>query len=456
MAELEKKRGAGAAVRANKGSTASSAGYQASRDRVRPYLKAHPASAQSWSIKQLCEAYDWPQSLQGGGSIAIIELGGGWAESDVEQYFKQEELAVPQIFDVSVDGTENSPSAPPSIADREVTAEIQIVGASYAVATGKAATIRIYWTRDITAAIHRAALDGCDVCCVAWGADEAIWGLSAALELEQAAIEATKAGMVIFAASGDNDSSDGGPTPSNVDLPASAPHVVACGGTTKTPKSESVWNSTPGEATGKGTGGGYSRFFAPMPLWQAGAPHGPGRMVPDVASNADPSTGYQIVFRGAREVVGGTSAAAALYTGLFAALGNKLGFITPELYLHSTCFTDITSGDNGAQRAKIGPDPCTGLGSPTGKRLAALFTDPANTLRRKLREAQEEIRRLEAMIAGVNRGSELLTSGLLPRIAYASESIRPGDVYRSWQDQYGVRWVQLYDDHLQPGPVQRA
>ncbi len=44
-------------------------------------------------------------------------------------------------------------------------------------------------------------------------------------------------------------------------------------------------------------GGGFSRLF-PTQSWQAGAPTGPGRLVPDVAANADPRTGYEIVFRG--------------------------------------------------------------------------------------------------------------------------------------------------------------
>ena len=37
------------------------------------------------------------------------------------------------------------------------------------------------------------------------------------------------------------------------------------------------------------------------------------------------------------------------------------------------CFTDIVTGDNGFFRAMPGPDPCTGLGSPIGIKLAALF-----------------------------------------------------------------------------------
>jgi hypothetical protein len=51
-------------------------------------------------------------------------------------------------------------------------------------------------------------------------------------------------------------------------------------------------------------------------------------MVPDVAANADPETGYEIVLHGAPTVVSGTSGVAPLYAGLFAAFGSKLGFVT--------------------------------------------------------------------------------------------------------------------------------
>ena len=94
-----------------------------------------------------------------------------------------------------------------------------------------------------------------------------------------------------------------------------------------------------------------------MPSWQAGAPDGPGRMVPDVAANADPNTGYEIILYGAATVVGGTSAVAPLYAGLFGSFGTKLGFVTPELYLNSACFHDVIHGDNGAFRARMGADP---------------------------------------------------------------------------------------------------
>ena len=135
---------------------------------------------------------------------------------------------------------------------------------------------------------------------------------------------------------------------------------------------ETVWNETPGNAHGEGTGGGYSRYF-PVQSFQSGAPHGPGRLVPDVAANADQSTGYKIVVHGAEGPVGGTSAVAPLYAGLFAAFGTKLGFVSPKLWDNHLCFNDISVGDNGHYRARIGPDACTGIGSPIGSKLAELF-----------------------------------------------------------------------------------
>jgi subtilase family serine protease len=87
--------------------------------------------------------------------------------------------------------------------------------------------------------------------------------------------------------------------------------------------------------------------------------------------NADPYTGYQVFINGRQQVIGGTSAVAPLYAGLFAALGTKLGFVTPKLYKIPHSFHDITVGDNGAYQAKVGVDPCTGLGAPNAGFLMA-------------------------------------------------------------------------------------
>jgi kumamolisin len=326
-------------------------------------------------------AYDWPTGLEGGGVIGIVELGGGWLQSDITAYFQSIGQPVPSITDVSVDGTQNKPNQPGAQggADFEVGLDIEVAAASYYVATGKPATIRVYWSQDIGTAIAKAVQDGCDVCSVSWGADEAQWGTSGAEALEQAAETATAGGMVIFGAAGDNDSSDGGPTPANVDCPSSCPHVVGCGGTNKTAASETVWNDDPGKTIGSGTGGGYSTIF-PVQSFQIGAPPAPansqfgkGRMVPDVCADGDPETGYEVFIHGSSTVLGGTSAVAPLYSGLFAAFGKKLGFVTPRLWENQKAFNDITVGSNGMYSAAVGPDPCSGIGSPIGSKIAALF-----------------------------------------------------------------------------------
>jgi kumamolisin len=343
---------------------------------------AAASAAGPWTVPALCSAYNWPTGLAGGGVIAIVELGGGWVQSDIDSFFQSISQPSPQITDVSVDGTQNSPNQSVGSADDpdyEVALDIQVAGAAYFAATGQSATIRVYWSQDIASAVTLATSDGCDVCSISWGADEANWGNTAAEQMDAAAQAATAAGLIVFAASGDNDSSDGGQTPANVDVPSSCPHVVGCGGTYKTTSEETVWNDNPGQTDGEGTGGGYSTIF-PVQAFQIGAPPPPagstagtGRMVPDVAADADPNTGYEIVVHGAQSVVGGTSAVAPLYAGLFASLGTKLGFVTPTLWLNQGAFNDITVGGNGLYNAAPGPDPCSGIGSPIGTSIAALF-----------------------------------------------------------------------------------
>jgi kumamolisin len=344
-----------------------------------------PAVTGAYSVPELCRAYNWPTGLAGGGVIAIVELGGGWVQTDMDSFFQSIGQPLPTITDVSVDGTVNDPNqsvGQKSDPDYEVALDIQVAAAAYYFATGKPATIRVYWARDTPPAVKKATEDGCDVCSISWGADEAEWGKADAEQMESAAEAATAAGMVVFAAAGDNDSSDGGPTPANVDVPASCPHVIGCGGTSKTATAETVWNNDPNPAAtnGEGTGGGYSTIF-PAQSFQIGAPAPPahgrhklGRMVPDVSADADPNTGYVIWVHGKQiSGMGGTSAVAPLYAGLFAAMGIKLGFVTPKLWQNQTCFNDIVTGGNGFYRAAKGPDPCSGIGSPIADKIAELF-----------------------------------------------------------------------------------
>ena len=76
-------------------------------------------------------------------------------------------------------------------------------------------------------------------------------------------------------------------------------------------------------------------------------------------------------------MIGGTSAVAPLWAGLIARInaqrGNPVGFINPTLYATQGALRDITQGNNGHFVAEPGWDACTGLGSPNGSQIAALF-----------------------------------------------------------------------------------
>ena len=91
--------------------------HATARPDVRPYFKLGPtgpgpraaSGGGPWDVPALCQAYQWPTGLAGGGVIAIVELGGGWVQSDMDQFFASIGQPVPQITDVSVDGTRNTP-----------------------------------------------------------------------------------------------------------------------------------------------------------------------------------------------------------------------------------------------------------------------------------------------------------------------------------------------------------
>jgi kumamolisin len=100
--------------------------------------------------------------------------------------------------------------------------------------------------------------------------------------------------------------------------------------------------------------------------------------VPDVAGEADPETGYRVLVDGQSAVFGGTSAVAPLWAALLIrcaqSLGHSPGYLNPLLYqtLESEGVTrDITQGNNGAYKAGLGWDPCTGWGSPRGAKFLA-------------------------------------------------------------------------------------
>jgi kumamolisin len=345
------------------------------------------AAGTSFTPPELAKLYDFPTGLDGTGQcIAIIELGGGYRTADIKTYFQKLGLPVPKVKTVRVDGGNNQPSSADS-ADGEVMLDIEV-----AAAIAPKASIAVYFAPNtdkgfldaITMAIHDTT-NKPSVISISWGAAEPNWSGQAMTSYDQAFQAAAAMGVTVCCASGDNGSADGETDgKAHVDFPASSPFALGCGGTKlvgsgNTIASEQVWNEGPNSATG----GGVSDFFA-LPDYQskAGVPPSAndkkhkGRGVPDIAGDADPATGYFVRVDGQEFVIGGTSAVAPLWAGLVALINQKLkkrvGFLNPLLYgslAKSGSLNDVTAGNNGAYKAKAGWDPCTGWGSPRGKKL---------------------------------------------------------------------------------------
>ena len=347
---------------------------------------------------QVASLYNFPPGTDGTGqTIAIIELGGGYKQSDLDTYFSGLGLATPSVTAVGVDGGSNSPGQP---ADGEVELDIEVAGA----VAPKAAQL-VYFAANtdqgfinaIAQAVHTTPPP--IVVSISWGQSEDQWSTQSRTSMDTVFADAAALGVTVTVAAGDNGSSDDPNSTSGVhcDFPASSPHVLACGGTqlvgnlsTNTITSEVVWNEL---ANNEGAGGGGVSDVFPLPSWQAnvGVPtiagsSTTGRGVPDVAGNADPVTGYLVIVDGKEQPIGGTSAVAPLWAGLIARLaqasGKRFGLFQPLIYSGVSAgtaaagFNDVTQGNNGAYSAGPGWDACTGLGSPNGQALLAHITDP--------------------------------------------------------------------------------
>jgi kumamolisin len=202
-------------------------------------------------------------------------------------------------------------------------------------------------------------------------------------------------GVSVFVSSGDggsNPGTDGGYSPTNpvqVESPANDPNVTAVGGTSLylnsngTVSSETVWLD--------GTGGGQSQHFA-RPIWQPRTGTIPsqngfaGRLVPDVASDADPNTGVLVVLNGTLYEFGGTSLSAPTWVA-FCARTNQarssssfppVGLLSFQIYafLGTSNLRDITTGSNGVYDAGLGFDLCTGVGVPDVNTLIGTLGGP--------------------------------------------------------------------------------
>jgi kumamolisin len=363
--------------------------------RRRERVGAHAETGSlSYSPIQVATLYNFPTGDGSGQCIALIELGGGFNPTDLSNYWSQLGLSqTPTVEAVSVGNGSNNPTGDPDGPDGEVMLDIEVSGA-----IARSAKIVAYFAENtdagflnaITTAVHDST-NNPSIISISWGGPESSWTDQAMTSMDEAFQSAAVMGVTVCVAAGDGGSTDGANDGLNhVDFPASSPHALACGGTQLVASgdsisSETVWNEL---ANNEGaTGGGISDFF-PLPSWQdaAGVPvsanlnHNTGRGVPDVAGDADPTTGYDTLVDGQSGVIGGTSAVAPLWAALIALINQTLnkpvGFINALLYQNTEDFHEITSGNNGAYSAGPGWNACTGLGSPIGTDVAATLDAP--------------------------------------------------------------------------------
>jgi 5-hydroxyisourate hydrolase-like protein (transthyretin family) len=160
-------------------------------------------------------------------------------------------------------------------------------------------------------------------------------------------------------------------------FPASAPNVVAAGGT-----SVRLVNGAWQQSAWSGAGSGCSSQH-PMSALQALVSLGPmcngKRVVSDLSALADPNTGMLFYRGGSWWMGGGTSLAAPILTSLYALAGNHTAPLS--VYASTSSLVDVTSGSTGscspARMCSAGPgwDGPTGLGTPSGPAALAAGTD---------------------------------------------------------------------------------
>lgn len=318
----------------------------------------------SLTPRQVAAAYHFPidKATGKGYTGGIVELGGGFNAEQVGEYFAANDLPAPAFVAVPVAGGRSKQDGPDG-ADGEVQLDMIVAGA-----VAPAASYRVYFAPNTDAgflAAIKQAVAECDGVSISWGGPESSWD-GATMDEFAAVIKAARAaGVPVFVAAGDTGSQDSSGAGNQVDFPASAPDSIGCGGTrlilsaAGERASEVTWDDSD---TSSATGGGVSKHFA-------------GRDVPDIAGNADPDTGYEVMIDGESAVIGGTSAVAPLMLALHALLwelnGGK-GFDFMNLVTaNPTALFDVTAGDNGGYRAGPGRDQTTGFGVPDGAKLLA-------------------------------------------------------------------------------------
>ena len=231
-----------------------------------------------------------------------------------------------------------------------------------------------------------------------WGDVEDNTTSDSVVAYEQVFLQGALQGITFMFSSGDNGDEVANTGLKQADFPTSDPYVTSVGGTATGIGQGGVklfdagWGTQRytlsadgktwvGQGYQYGAGGGYSSLFN-RPAYQAGvvpnATQG-GRAVPDIAMDADPTTGMLVGqtqtfpdrVKYAEYRIGGTSLASPLLAGMTALTiqqngGRPFGQLNPTLYRNASVADDVVPQPNqlGAVRADYadGTDPTSKVG----------------------------------------------------------------------------------------------
>ncbi len=349
----------------------------------------------------------WEQGITGGGqNVAILQFGVD-TDADLAVFDQAFGISGPPPERIAVgDGLADAPGG----FAIEAALDTQVIRG-----VAPAAQILVYGfstNESFATAVDRIVGDGrAQMISVSYGSCEVADSPFAATTAELGRVSfaaAALAGVSIYAASGDwgaftCHTFDPTDHRQSTFFPSCADNVIGVGGTFLETRADGTYLRETGwqdYLTTSGTGGGISPF-APMPAWQ----QGPGvqndrsngnRQCPDVAAAADSDTGYLMYGTDGDTgvaswyVMGGTSAAAPLWSGIQALMQQaaaaqgveRLGFMAPRYYRIAQdapgAFHDVTRGGNLVDAATPGWDFATGVGSPdVEKLLPAVLADIA-------------------------------------------------------------------------------
>lgn len=324
---------------------------------------------------QVAKAYNFPENVDvSKRTVAVLELGGAYKDSDVFAYCERNGYKKPQLSSIMVDGMTMQSSE----ADGEVCLDVDVI-AGVAQGCKIVVVFAPNSAQGFIDGVKKCVSINPDAISISWGGPEDTYSTHERVELDALFKQAAEKGIAVFAASGDNGSSDGEIWGNHVDYPASSPYVVACGGTylevnpDGTRLLERVWTNG---------GGGISKYY-PTPDWQSSTllHAAKGRRVPDLSGNADPASGFQVDINGFIQQIGGTSAVAPFMAAyqliLNAIAGKHVGNFHTKIQTHAACFYDVRTGSNGGFSASQGFDCCTGWGVMDGHAFAKAVNGPS-------------------------------------------------------------------------------